>query len=121
MAGLTAAWQLSEPGAGNEVVVYQRGARLGGKGASSRGRDGRIEEHGFHVWLGHYDSAFRLLRACYAELDRGASDPGCPIRTWRDAFRPANFIGIAEEDDGGWDAWMSRFPDDGREPGDPDA
>ena len=49
MAGLSAAWRLSEPGWRNRfqsITVYQRGWRLGGKGASSRGDHGRIEEHG---------------------------------------------------------------------------
>ena len=50
--------------------MYQRGWRLGGKGASSRGPNGRIEEHGLHLWLGYYENAFRLLRECYVELDR---------------------------------------------------
>ena len=55
MAGLAAAWRLTEPGWRDRlesVTVYQRGSRLGGKGASSRGDNGRIEEHGLHVWLG---------------------------------------------------------------------
>ncbi|EJZ12597.1 FAD-dependent oxidoreductase, partial [Mycolicibacterium vaccae] len=39
MAGLSAAWRLSEPGwqkRFESVTVYQRGWRLGGKAASSR-------------------------------------------------------------------------------------
>src|SRR5262245_23201071 len=92
-AGLTAAWRLSESGWRghfSEITVLERGHRLGGKGASSRGRHGRIEEHGLHVWLGYYDNAFRVMRECYAELDRERTDPHCPIRTWRDAFFPAS-------------------------------
>ena len=80
MAGLSAAWRLSEPGWRDRfesITVYQRGWRLGGKGASSRGEDGRIEEHGLHIWLGSYENAFALLRECYAELDRATTDPGC--------------------------------------------
>ena len=61
------------------VTVYQRGWRLGGKGASSRGVHGRIEEHGLHVLLGYYDQTFRLMRDCYDELDRARTDPSCPI------------------------------------------
>src|SRR4029453_11438476 len=63
MAGLATAWELS---AGDwrsrleSITVYQRGWRLGGKGASSRGRYGRIEEHGLHVLLGYYDATFRV-------------------------------------------------------------
>ena len=72
MAGLAAAWRLSDPeGEQPEVTVYQRGWRLGGKGASSRGPNGRIEEHGLHVWLGFYDNAFRLAPL----LLRGARSP----------------------------------------------
>ena len=92
MAGLATAWRLSEPGWQEEIeaiTVYQRGWRLGGKGASSRGAHGRIEEHGLHLWLGYYENAFRLLRECYAELDRPATDPQAPIRTWREALLPA--------------------------------
>jgi uncharacterized protein with NAD-binding domain and iron-sulfur cluster len=81
MAGLSAAWRLSEPGwrdRFDSITVYQRGWRLGGKAASSRGRHGRIEEHGLHIWLGYYENAFEMLRECYAELDRAQ-----PIRRHR--------------------------------------
>ena len=83
MAGLSAAWRLSEPGWRDRfesITVYQRGWRLGGKGASSRGPNDRIEEHGLHIWLGSYENAFTLLRECYAELDREHTDPAAPIR-----------------------------------------
>ena len=82
MAGLSAAWRLSEPGwrdRFDSITVYQRGWRLGGKGASSRGENGRIEEHGLHIWLGCYENAFALLRECYAELDRTTTTPA-PIK-----------------------------------------
>ncbi|HEV7882041.1 MAG TPA: FAD-dependent oxidoreductase, partial [Solirubrobacteraceae bacterium] len=76
MAGLTAAWSLSDPATREdvEITVYQRGWRLGGKGASGRGPHGRIEEHGLHVWLGYYDNAFRVMREVYEELDRARTD-----------------------------------------------
>jgi uncharacterized protein with NAD-binding domain and iron-sulfur cluster len=119
MAGLSAAWRLSDPsGPPNEVTVYQRGWRLGGKGASSRGPNGRIEEHGLHVWLGYYENAFRLVREAYGELDRPSSDPACPIRTWRDAFTPASVVGLGSDLEEGWDDWLAWFPEDDRLPGD---
>jgi uncharacterized protein with NAD-binding domain and iron-sulfur cluster len=122
IAGLAAAWHLSRPdGDRPQVTVYQRGARLGGKAASSRGPHARIEEHGLHVWLGHYDNAFRLLRACYAELDRTTTDPGCPIAGWRDAVVPAHAIGAGDDDGSGWAPWVATFPGDDRVPGEPDA
>lgn len=121
MAGLAAAWALTDPSldsAVESVTVYQRGWRLGGKGASSRGRHGRIEEHGLHVWLGYYANAFRLLRQVYDELDRPGTAPGCPISSLRDAFLPAGRVGVAENDDGRWSPWVATFTGDAPEPDD---
>lgn len=112
MAGVAAAWELSRPGweaRFESVTLYQRGWVLGGKGASTRAPDGRILEHGLHVWLGYYDNAFRLMRECYEELDRTRTDPACPIRTWRDAFAPAPDVGVFEHDGGGVQRWVARF------------
>jgi uncharacterized protein with NAD-binding domain and iron-sulfur cluster len=123
MGGLSAAWRLSEPGwheRFGSITVYQRGWRLGGKGASSRGVHGRIEEHGLHVWLGHYDNAFRLMRDCYDAVDRAHTDPTAPIRTWRDAFKPASDIGIVDHHDGVWRPWIGHFAENDRVPGDAD-
>jgi uncharacterized protein with NAD-binding domain and iron-sulfur cluster len=118
MAGLAAAWRLSDPeGEPADITVYQRGWRLGGKGASSRGPNGRIEEHGLHVWLGFYDNAFRLLRSCYQELDRPSTDPGCPIQDWRDAFVPASAIGLGRPEETDSSVWLAQFPENDRLPG----
>src|SRR6476469_3166317 len=113
MAGLAAAWRLSSPENRDRydtITVYQRGGRLGGKGASHRGVNGRIEEHGLHVWLGYYDNAFRLMRQVYGELDRG---PEYPIRGWRDAFVPAGHVGVEDGDT----HWLARFDGNELEPG----
>ena len=119
-ASITAAFELTRPEHRGkyEVTVYQLGWRLGGKGASGRGPNARIEEHGLHVWMGFYENAFRLLRECYAELNR---DPRkCRFADWRDAFTPESIIGVLERTRGGhWDPRISRFsPADGL-PGDP--
>ena len=122
MAGLTAAWRLTDPDVRSQVgrvTVYQRGGRLGGKGASSRGLHGRIEEHGLHIWLGYYDNAFRLIRQCYDELDRPTTAPSMPIRTWRDAFTPAPHIGFEEMVDGEWLTWTAEFSPNSQLPGEP--
>jgi uncharacterized protein with NAD-binding domain and iron-sulfur cluster len=124
MAGLAAAWRLSEPGWRDElgsITVYQRGWRLGGKGASSRGPNGRIEEHGLHLWLGYYENAFRLLRECYAELDRPRTDPASPIRTWRDAMLPAETVGLEDRRNGVWHHWLGQFTPNDLLPGEPEA
>jgi uncharacterized protein with NAD-binding domain and iron-sulfur cluster len=124
MAGLTAAWRLSEPGWRDRfesITVYQRGWRLGGKGASSRGENGRIEEHGLHVWIGSYENAFTLIRECYAELDRATTDPSAPIKTWDQAFIPANDVGATDRRNDEWQLWLGRFTGNDELPGEPDA
>jgi uncharacterized protein with NAD-binding domain and iron-sulfur cluster len=124
MAGLSAAWRLSEPGwrdRFDSITVYQRGWRLGGKGASSRGPHGRIEEHGLHVWLGCYDNAFALLRECYAELDRATTDAGAPIHHWEQAFIPSDRLGIADLFGDKWLVWPGDFARNDELPGDPNA
>jgi uncharacterized protein with NAD-binding domain and iron-sulfur cluster len=123
MAGLSAAWRLSEPGWRDRfesITVYQRGWRLGGKGASSRGSNGRIEEHGLHVWLGCYENAFRLLRECYTELDRRTTDPAAPIHTWDQAMIPTENPGLADQWGGGWVTWLGTHPRNDLLPGEPD-
>ncbi|HKV19899.1 MAG TPA: FAD-dependent oxidoreductase [Mycobacterium sp.] len=123
MAGLTAAWRLSEPGWQDRfesITVYQRGWRLGGKGASSRGENGRIEEHGLHVWIGSYENAFTLIRECYAELDRPTTDPTAPIRTWDQAFIPANDVGATDRWNDEWTLWLGHFTGNDDLPGEPD-
>ncbi len=122
MGGLAAAWRLSEPGWGDElgsITVYQRGWRLGGKGASSRGPNGRIEEHGLHLWLGYYENSFRLLRECYTELDRPATDPDAPIRTWREAMLPMGTVGLEDRRSEGWHHWLGEFTPNDLVPGEP--
>ena len=83
MAGLAAAWRLTDPRPDGDEATRSP-CTSGGPGSAAReparaAEHGRIEEHGLHVWLGHYDNAFRLLRECYGELDRATTDPGCPI------------------------------------------
>jgi len=116
---LSAAFELSRPQHRGKyhVTVYQLGWRLGGKGASGRGPGDRIEEHGLHIWLGFYENAFRLLRECYAELDR---DPRrCRIADWRDAFYPDPHVSVADPSASGWLEWRAYFPPRAGAPGDP--
>jgi uncharacterized protein with NAD-binding domain and iron-sulfur cluster len=119
-AAMTTAFELSRPQHAGKyrITVYQQGWRLGGKGASGRGPCDRIEEHGLHVWLGFYDNAFRMMRECYAELDR---DPEtCRIAGWRDAFYPDSHVGMADKSkDGHWLKWTAMFPPAEGLPGDP--
>lgn len=122
MAALSAAWRLSEPGwrdRFDSITVYQRGWRLGGKAASSRGPHGRVEEHGLHVWLGCYQNAFRLLRECYTELDRATTDPMAPLATWDQALIPADNVGVADKFGDDWLTWLATFTANDGLPGEP--
>jgi uncharacterized protein with NAD-binding domain and iron-sulfur cluster len=124
MAGLAAAWELSSGDWRRDldsITVHQRGWRLGGKGASSRGPHGRIEEHGLHVLLGCYDATFRVLREVYGELDRAVTDPACPILTWRDAVAPAGDVGLADREGTRWSSFVTRFTGNDALPGEPGA
>jgi len=117
-AALTAAFELTRPEHAQryEVTVYQMGWRLGGKGASGRGVDERIEEHGLHLWLGFYENAFRLMRECYEE--RSHLYPNCRFASWRDAFQPAPDVGVADRTQDSWAFWVAHFPPGKGEPGD---
>ncbi len=119
-ASIAAAFELSRPEHNGkfQITIYQVGWRLGGKGASGRGQAARIEEHGFHVWMGFYENAFRLMRECYAELKR---DPHkCRIAHWRDAFFPAPFLSVTTPSrDGPYSPLLSYFPPADGLPGDP--
>ena len=99
-----------------ELTVYQLGWRIGGKGASGRNPDAfeRIEEHGLHVWLGFYENAFRAMRACYEELGR---EPGSPLATMGDAFKPTYAVTLFEEYQNRWTPWSFVMPENDEVPG----
>jgi uncharacterized protein with NAD-binding domain and iron-sulfur cluster len=117
---MAAAFELTRPEHRGkyQITVYQVGWRLGGKGASGRGQADRVEEHGLHIWMGFYENAFRLLRECYAELDR---DPHkCRFADWRDAFTTEPIIGVLDRTQrAAWEARISHFPQADGLPGDP--
>jgi uncharacterized protein with NAD-binding domain and iron-sulfur cluster len=104
-----------------EVRVYQRGWRLGGKGASGRNAAiaSRIEEHGLHMWLGCYENAFRTMRAC---IDEWQPRSDCPFRRWTDAFAPQFQVTFTQRDGGprgdDWSPWDFTMPKRNGTPGD---
>ena len=123
VGGLTAAFELTatpELRARHSVTVYQLGWRLGGKGASGRNaaHNNRIEEHGLHVWFGFYDNAFRLMRDAYEELGR---EPGTPLATFDDAFKPCNQLVLYDRQGSGWVGLPFDCPTNQMSPGDADA
>jgi uncharacterized protein with NAD-binding domain and iron-sulfur cluster len=125
MAALAAAHELSrtqELRDTYQVIVLQRGWRLGGKCASSRAPHPadpaslRVQEHGLHVWFGFYMNSFSMMRDCYGQLNRS----GLSIR---DLFERRNSTPLMEHHDGRWLDWPLDFPEDppGHEPGQVDS
>ena len=118
--GITAAFELTatpELRQQYEVTVYQRGWRLGGKGASGRNREHgqRIEEHGLHMWMGFYDQAFDVMRRCYREWRKA---PDNPFQDWTDAFKPQPQITLQERVADAWVTWDIACPPLPGQPGD---
>jgi uncharacterized protein with NAD-binding domain and iron-sulfur cluster len=91
-----------------EVTIYTLGWRLGGKCASSRGPDMRIEEHGIHGFCGSYFNALPMMAAVYAELDR---PPTSPIPDFKTAFRPLDTVQLYYWSDGTPTAVPLTFPE----------
>lgn len=119
-AALTAAYELTRPELEGRytITVYQLGFRLGGKGASGRGRHGRIEEHGLHLWMGYYENAFQLMRECYAEIEKLNPVFG----SFEEAFSPAHSNGAMDFcPDGQWRPWRVHLPPMPGLPGEPNA
>ncbi|NJL43282.1 MAG: hypothetical protein HC935_08125, partial [Pseudanabaena sp. SU_2_4] len=67
----------------------------------------RIEEHGLHILMGFYENTFRIMRQCYQELGR---NPGEPLATWQDAFKPHHFIALQETIGDRCLTWALDFP-----------
>jgi uncharacterized protein with NAD-binding domain and iron-sulfur cluster len=118
--GITAAFELTatpELREQYEVTVYQRGWRLGGKGASGRNlkHGQRIEEHGLHMWMGFYEHAFHIIQRCYNEWNK---TPDNPFQNWTDAFKPQPQITLQERVADGWVTWDIPCPLLPGQPGD---
>ena len=92
-----------------EVTIYTLGWRLGGKCASSRGPNDRIEEHGIHGFLGSYFNACPMLAEVYAELGRS---PDAPIATFDDAMVGMDALQMYSYMDGAPKRFASSFPPD---------
>jgi uncharacterized protein with NAD-binding domain and iron-sulfur cluster len=121
VGGITAAFALTatpELRDRFDVTVHQLGWRIGGKGASGRNmaRGGRIEEHGLHIWFGFYDNAFRVMREAYQELGR---EPGTPLATLEDAFKPCDQIVLYDKLATGWHPFAFKPPRNFERPGIP--
>jgi uncharacterized protein with NAD-binding domain and iron-sulfur cluster len=118
IGSLVTAWQLTSQRNWKDIydsiTIYQMGWRLGGKCASGRGPNGRIEEHGLHIWFGFYVNSFDVIQSAYATLGRAA---GSPLATWSDAFKKHSYLVIAQRFNEEWHPWGFDFPTDERVPG----
>ena len=98
-----------------DITLYQMGWRLGGKCATARGEHDRIEEHGIHGFLGSYYNALPMMRQCYEALGR---QPGQPLATFDQAFKPESFVLMWEYIDGKMTRWPFTSPRNALVPGD---
>jgi uncharacterized protein with NAD-binding domain and iron-sulfur cluster len=110
IGAISTAFMLTDPSLGGryEVTIHCMGWRLGGKGASGRNAaiHQRVEEHGLHIWFGHYRNAISLMKACYKELGRSRNQP---LATFTDAFSPENRVVLTEQVGDEWRPWPVDF------------
>ncbi len=119
ISALTTAFELSSQADWQKkyaITVYQMGWRLGGKCATARGHNERIEEHGIHGFLGCYYNALPLMVDCYKALGR---KPGEPLATFEEAFKPSCFLLMWEFIDGNLKRWPFTAPTNALPPSDP--
>jgi uncharacterized protein with NAD-binding domain and iron-sulfur cluster len=106
IAGLTAAFEITSVEGWRdkyEITIYQMGWRLGGKCATGRGRDGRIQEHGLHAFSGSYYNALPMMWDCYQALaEQGTKGV---VASFDQAFRCSNDVVIWEMVDGMMTSW----------------
>ena len=108
MGALATAFEISSQ-PGYEVTIYTLGWRLGGKCASSRGLNDRIEEHGIHGFLGSYYNACPMLAEVYTELGRPS---GSPIATFDEAMVGMDALQMYSYLDGSPKRFATSFPPD---------
>jgi uncharacterized protein with NAD-binding domain and iron-sulfur cluster len=99
-SGLATAWELGHGPRRDEldISVYTLGWRLGGKGATGRGPNGRIQEHGIHGFAGFYANSTAMLRQSYRDLYGDQAEgteadlaPGIAPRSLDQALLPEDY------------------------------
>ncbi|CAN5717174.1 NAD(P)-binding protein [soil metagenome] len=119
ISSLTTAFELtSQPDwqSKYDITLYQMGWRMGGKCATKRGPNNRIEEHGIHGFLGCYYNALPLMSRAYEALGR---KPGEPLATFDEAFHPDSFMLMWEFIGGSMKRWPFTAPTNALSPNDP--
>ncbi len=116
IAALTTAFELtSQPDHQQkfDITFYQMGWRLGGKCATARGPNDRIEEHGIHGFLGCYYNALPMMADVYQALGR---KPDQPLATFEQAFHQESFMLMWEFRDNTWKQWPFTAPTNSMSP-----
>ncbi|HET9989783.1 MAG TPA: NAD(P)-binding protein, partial [Kofleriaceae bacterium] len=109
-ASLFAVWDLmkTSPNA-YDITVYQMGWRLGGKGASGRGDQDRIEEHGLHLMFGFYENVFRVVREAYKAYYNDNTDT-----VWQRFFKTDDtqvaMTHYLDPQNQTWEPWQVPYP-----------
>lgn len=119
-AALATAYHLTttEPGR-YEITIYEMSWRLGGKTASGRDAQGRIEEHGLHVLFGGYHNTFDMMLGCYRAVRAECGAGTLPFDDFLDAVVPSSYGVIGDDRLSPWRRWDLQFPINGGLPGDP--
>ena len=69
------------------------------------------------MWLAYLREPVTTHSDVYEELHRPTTDPACPIATRRDAFAPADRVGVEDSAGGSWSHWVVTFSRTDGEPG----
>ncbi len=123
MSALSTAFELTDYEGWDEhyeITLYQMGWRLGGKCATGRGDNDRIEEHGIHVFLGFYNNALRMIREAYHAWEvMGLVRKDFPFNDWLSLFHLQNSIMLPEfsPEKKRWVNWPMIFPENDLIPG----
>ncbi len=125
MAALSTAFELTDYEGWDdhyEITLYQMGWRLGGKCATGRGPNDRIEEHGIHVFMGFYNNAIRMVRLAFDAWEQASNNrmpDDYPFKSWETIFHRQTSIMLPEysKEEGKWLHWPMVFPENDLVPG----
>ena len=113
VAGLGAAWGLSEAGWRDQASSPSPSTSAAGNSAARcLQRRGPGPDRGTRpAYLARQlRERLRMLRDCYTEINRATTDRDAPIRSWDQALRPADTIGLAEQWEHDWLVWLDGSP-----------
>lgn len=102
-----------------DITMYQVGWRSGGKTASARGKNNRVEERGIHILQGWYWNMFRFVRRVYNTRRDENIAPEVKFQDWTEALvKDDTTLLTTKNSKGDWESWPFIFPEDALLPGD---